>query len=953
MNIDEQNSIERPVSARETEEAFYLQYAWCLNPVLTLREVFLRIREELDRGNSVKPGWQRDEIMTNLYLLICAASCTLDDYLTPPPSGLFGLSRRIPILRGPIDLVHRTYSFMLNLRFIGIGRSVILWRRKWRQSVNQSCDWVLATLGKKGITRGDWDLFFQDTVRLLNVRLPESLMRRRIKIPEGFRCQDLTPQDVLFLGDRYIEAHPERKSPDLIIGIRTAGSYFAPLLRRYLQTLGWQSVKYMTVRPKHGLSLSEKRRIRESRRSRGRILIVDDHPNTGYTFSLLLKILKEEGIDSKQITILAPLHPAQKRWTEQILFEGNEPVEILTIAPSDYYKRSRLKESAVEPLFQEYFGSVIRIADPSALEGINSEFISQYGDGFQVRMKRVYRCEGTGTEGLPENGLILLKSVGWGWLGYHAYLAGLKLNGYVPKVIGLRDGFLIMAWLEGNSAAPDPAGYSPVRSFIPSYLAARSRLLRLSNPPFFESSEYKWSGWDDLLYLCRTAYGSSLIGWLKSGVLRKRLMKDLQFAPALIDGKVAPEEFIVTDGGAVKVDFEHHNFGGAELDLSDPAFDLASAIFEFRLSKESEIDLIDSYRMLSGDDSVSRRLFYYKLLYGFREIRNCAYKLNDSEKPGLEIWNQRYLRARNFLIYQMNERSARRIPVPRETTWSDKLFFLDLDGVFDREGFGRPLLPHTTGTGLHALSLLRDAGFSVVLNTGRSIEHVRNYCGTFGLAGGIAEFGSVFWDHVRQKEISLVKDESIEAMKQCREAAARLPGVFIDPGYRYSVRAFRYQGMRTRGLEADEMRKIAESLPEGALRKIARTEDSYFVAEGTHKGCGVRYLSETLGIPFESSGGMGDSHHDREMLGSVRFAFAPSNCSPVLRDLAREGKCLILDGSFQSGLLQAARFLARQAGRPDIPGLTRNPDSDLFDDLLQVSERSGIPKVLALFSGRV
>ena len=77
--------------------------------------------------------------------------------------------------------------------------------------------------------------------------------------------------------------------------------------------------------------------------------------------------------------------------------------------------------------------------------------------------------------------------------------------------------------------------------------------------------------------------------------------------------------------------------------------------------------------------------------------------------------------------------------------WSKRLFFLDLDGVFDCDALG---FPHTTPSGLAALRLLRAHDVSVVLNTGRGVEDVRDYCRAYDLAGGLGEFGSVFVDAV-------------------------------------------------------------------------------------------------------------------------------------------------------------------------------------------------------------
>ncbi len=53
-----------------------------------------------------------------------------------------------------------------------------------------------------------------------------------------------------------------------------------------------------------------------------------------------------------------------------------------------------------------------------------------------------------------------------------------------------------------------------------------------------------------------------------------------------------PADWVGSDGEALKTDFEHHNFGGGEPDIVDPAWDLASAIYEFQLAPEAEEDLL-------------------------------------------------------------------------------------------------------------------------------------------------------------------------------------------------------------------------------------------------------------------------------------------------------------------------------------------------------------------------
>jgi hypothetical protein len=81
---------------RLSEHQFYAQYDWCINPVLSLSDLFKRLREELERCGRLDVTWQREECKINLYLFVCAIACTVDDYLALPPKNLSRISERYP-----------------------------------------------------------------------------------------------------------------------------------------------------------------------------------------------------------------------------------------------------------------------------------------------------------------------------------------------------------------------------------------------------------------------------------------------------------------------------------------------------------------------------------------------------------------------------------------------------------------------------------------------------------------------------------------------------------------------------------------------------------------------------------------------------------------------------------------------------------------------------------------
>src|SRR5262249_12954107 len=94
--------------------------------------------------------------------------------------------------------------------------------------------------------------------------------------------------------------------------------------------------------------------------------------------------------------------------------------------------------------------------------------------------------------------------------------------------------------------------------------------------------------------------------------------------------------------------------------------------------------------------------------------------------------------------------------------------------------------------------------FSVALNTARSLADVKDYCGSYSLAGGVAEHGSYIWDAVARRGRALVSPDAMRQLAELKAALERIPGVFLDDRHQYSIRAFTYRNKRT-GLIASLM----------------------------------------------------------------------------------------------------------------------------------------------------
>ncbi len=85
--------------------------------------------------------------------------------------------------------------------------------------------------------------------------------------------------------------------------------------------------------------------------------------------------------------------------------------------------------------------------------------------------------------------------------------------------------------------------------------------------------------------------------------------------PVALDGRMQAHEWIRTDSGYLKTDaFDHHDdhfFPGCQ----DIAWDLAGAAHELDLDNVARAYLVERYRSLSGDRTISSRLPHYSLAY--------------------------------------------------------------------------------------------------------------------------------------------------------------------------------------------------------------------------------------------------------------------------------------------------------------------------------------------------
>jgi len=933
-----------------SEEQFYSFYGWALDPVLSVIELFEHLHESLNQLSSLTVPWEIEECKVNLYLFASGLSCTLDDYLGETSPVLSKISRKFPRLRIPIFLAQKIVNVVYRLASFPQKSRAALWRRKWTSQVDAICELLVRT-GKPA--RQELNELRKSIGHCIATPLPKRLLNRRMHLPSGYRSQDLAHQDAFSLAELFSASQENRQSPLLIIGPRSMGAYFAPAAKAKLSELGWASVSWCTIRPKKGISPWEETALQSLHSPDVRVLLIDESPNTGNTFQLMLNLLRKRGVPPDKIFLLAAMHPARPDWRLPIT-EETRGTKLIRLESNALHKNRILEPRSVQPLLASYFQALgwdgVQLVQNSRTGELNARLQEHFQDGFQCRLKRVFDVRLTKNGAPPEVRRVLAKSVGWGWLGYQAFFAGKQLAGFVPQMLGLRDGLVYMEWLE--SVEGDPV--TPPIKRLAAYVAARAATLRLKKDPTFAISPgYGWTGWSVLIDSLRRAYGS-IVGRLKVTALHRNLAQHACRAPALIDGNMKPGDWVKSRNTFFKVDYEHHNFGRTELYIVDPAYDLASAVFEFRLSAEDENELIARYIQLSGDSEIVGRILLWKLVHGLAVTERAAAVLDlAARSEDLRLWHERLFLSRNFLVHQMNLFSASLLPNRPLPPSNRRLIFLDLDGVFDSDVFG---FPQATASSLIALARLKSHEFSVILNTARSVTDVRQYCEAYGLPGGVSESGCLFVDALAHSEISLVDPEAAEQLERCKTLIQSLPGVFVDPNYQTAVRAFRYERDRTQGLSEVEVRGILERAGLERLTFLPTDVDTTIVPMGINKGSGLVWAKKYLRFEDEPVVAIGDNDQDLDMFLAADRAFAPANSSKSVREFAAAGKCKLMRQPCQRGLLEAVTQLlhsdGRLCGKCDVHLQQARGCGALFQRLMEVADQSKVRKLSSILNWR-
>ena len=897
-----------------SETAFYSRYTWCLDPHLKIGNARHRLADEVSNLNLDLCDWQIREVATNIYLLAGALLNCVDEYL------------RGPGLKVPKRLTDHRLGRLATRILDGAADASQLKRhlvRQWRYRLLSALDEYLPCLLFPNLPSSN-RLYASagGLASLARSGLPSALEAQLIGIPSPFRRLDLTHHDTIALGRQLIARFPDRSRSILLIGLRTSGSFFAPLIRCFLQNQGYQSVAFVTVQPDKGPGRQESADLKRYARQSYTGVIVDDAPHSGGAVLRAVDLTRSAGFARDRIIALVPLHPAHRN-----CFGALTDTLVVSLPAERWHKSQLMDLVPVRARLVEYYSSegfpFVQVAKTARTNQFEMRLNSTSFDDRGARLKRVFEVKIRSARG-EETRFVLAKSVGWGWLGYHAFIAATELSGLVPRLLGLRDGILYTEWIPQPAAPPRES----LLDASANYIAVRSLRLRIASRSGSRLQRHE-NGMRLLAKICAKSYAPFLVDQL----MRPRVERWLATScpqPTFIDGKMQVEEWIATPNGFLKSDFEHHGMGKGEVNNTDPAFDLAQTILELEADRAEEQTLLQRYAELSGDATIANRMFQQKLLAGAWAMERARQQLFDKSHDAARAHalHERYARAWNFLTVHAARECGRLCQPTSGADWELPIIVVDVDGVIDRRTFG---FPCTTAAGIEAFSVLRAHDRAIVLNTARSAAEVREYCDAYQLAGGIAEHGSYLWDAVAQQGRVLLDSEAIQQLGILRQHLAQIPGVFLDNRHHYSIRAFTYRktsrdldgflsaSLRPKGADTVPLSPLVmnDLLARTGLTRLAFHQtsiDTAVVVKETNKGTGLKGFTDWLAAGKSGTIAIGNSRPDLDMFRVATRSFAPAHIG--CRAEARLLGCRIASKPYQRGFAEIARLIVHSDEPP-------------------------------------
>lgn len=865
------------------------------------------------------------------YLLACAISQLVADQLESDPLALRRVSSYLTESTGAVGravavgMTRPAAGALARARALRPSADTMQGLASiFAEALNPLADHVLEQQPSPGAPQALQELM--RTAEALQVRpkhLPPDLLTEIARLPACFRSFDQHPDDLRQLAREIASGADDRAQPQLVVGIRTSGCYLAPLLAASLRAEGYRRVHLITMRPGRRPTAAHAAIVRASVARGSRVVVSDDPPGTGRSIARVVANLVGLGVSQERVLLALALFADQDELPPAL-----STYKAVLLPYREWSIHSRMAPDAVREAAAELLGGELRVSAAHQL----SERLARNGRG-HVRATYVLTLADERTQ-TSEQLLLSVEGVGLGYFGTHAVAVAERLSEFMPRVLGVRDGLLLRAWLPDEASAERllPDARESVAKRIAAYVYARNQRLELVDDLTLRQGG-QYPAWEAASTALSRAFGR---GWPAGRTLVtdravQRLLRVQH--PCVVDGRMELRHWFADDGpdSLLKVDWDQGASWNLGLSCCDPVFDLAgvtAAHADLSLTRELRV----AYESIAGE--------------AVDEERWLLYELAHLSAPGAPSEARHELsRARSRAVQRYFRRVFFEDLAPAS---SGPLCGLDLDGVLETAHLGFPAL---TPASAHALRALIAHGFRPLLVTGRSLSEVIERCDAYGLAGGVAEYGCVTFEAGSGHIDILTSSEQRGALDRLRAELGSREQVTLDGDYEHAVRAFvrnarsGFRGPLPDALLADAAR--AAGAPD--ISPIVGDAQTDVVYRPTDKGRGVLALAAALGADAPAATplafAVGDTATDLPLLRLAHMRFAPSHAA----DLGEA--CTVTRSAYQRGFAEAVAALIGHA--PGGCAVCRiappTPERRLLLALLGVAEYriSGMPIAIA------
>ncbi len=736
--------------------------------------------------------------------------------------------------------------------------------------------------------------------------LPGGTRSEVLRLPSSFRSFDQHPEDVRELVRRAAGRWPDRSRPIVVVGVRTSGSYLAPLAAACLRAEGYAEVSVVTLRPGVAPPAAARSTLARVTAGPGLALLMDDPPVSGRSLARVASQLEGMGAGPSAVALLLALAgtamvpaPALARYPAVVL-------------PWDDWHVQRLLEPAQVAHAVEHLAGGSQVLSCLARQRV--------GDGrrhVQARYDIALLPPGSSVVEAME---LVVEGTGSGMFGRHALAVSRAMGPAVEPVLGFGDGLVYMTEPPGGWQGAD-LDEPPVAREVAAYVDLRRRALGTEGDPT-PAMGGRLPLWEAASRALAPLTGRPL-PVLRMGLLAPLARRLLVTADAsVIDGCMGNSLWYRDDEGRlVKRGAATGAFWHFDLACYDAAYDLAAAAVEADLAGLAK-EAVAPGQAVPGHGApevVAPGAAGYAEAWAHRSgkapdegrwLLHRLVRLWDLERRG-EVDEEMAARASSRAVNEFFAATflSDLATVPLSGTVAPCA--LDLDGCLEGAVLG---FSATTGTGAMALRALRAHGVPTLLATGRSVGEVVERCSAFGLPGGTAEYGAAAYRAVDGVVTPLVDGTGTSRLAQLRVQMGGTPGLELSPFHAYSVRVRR----RGRGPGRAVGNELLGDLA-GEWEVVRGENQTDMLLPGTEKAAGLRALVGTAGR--QGTGGtegtgrflclaVGDSRSDLGMLRAAAIAVAPANCSPALR---HSGGVVVVGTGYQAGVAEGVGALLGHA----------------------------------------